>query len=178
MRVETIDCLTGTRGEIANFPAELRCADGSAGAHLRLAPDGNGVCVSADFRASGVRFAGKTLLGAETLAAGVPAILQLKDRVIALCVPAAGEGENSAHWSAHYRFPLWTLFEPETFEAIAAVRSPDEIPAALQRERLEPRDCLAAPYGVPVSVPLAQIFEILCGNAGTQKSAGTAEKNS
>lgn len=176
MRVETIDCLAGTRGEITDFPSQLRCGDGAAGAHLRLAADGNGVCVSADFRANGVRFAGKTLLGSERLAVGVPAILQLKDRVIALCVPAADEGENSVHWSAHYRFPLWTLFEPETFEAIATVRSPAEIPAALQRDRLEPQDCLAAPYGVPVSVPLAQIFEILCGNEGTAESAGTAEK--
>lgn len=175
MRVEMTDCLTGTPGEIVKFPADLRCADGSAGVQLRLAAGGNGVCVSADFRASGVRLGGKTLLGAEMLAPGVPVILQLKDRVIALCVPAAGEGETSRHWAAHYRFPLWTLFEPETFEAIATVRSPAEIPAALERDRLEPEDCLAAPYGLSVSVPLAQIFTLLCGNGRGDEAA---EKNS
>lgn len=159
MQVEWINCLTGIRGKIELFPAELLAGDGRACVVLRIGENGY-VRVCPDFRAEEVRLDGRLMLGSEPLEPGVPVVLQMKKSLLALCVPA----EGSEAWAAHYRFPLWTIFEPETLEAVATVRNAAEIPAALERNGLAPSDCLAAPYGLPLCVPLAQIFELICGN--------------
>lgn len=155
MIVEWIHCLNGIRGSIAAFPAEM-CADGNRpGATFRLAE--NGVRIYPDFRAKDIFFNGKKVFSSALLETGVPAFLRLGKTLIVACAKSSASRED---WAEHYRFPLWTLFEPETFEAIECVRAPSEIRAALERHRLNPGDCLVAPYGITATIPLSGIWDL------------------
>jgi len=167
VRIEWINCLTGFRGSVETFPAELLAADGEPGATFRF--DGATVKICPDFRASEIYFCGKIVTTPVALEAGLPVILQMRGRVISLC--ACDERGNGADWANEYRFPLWTLFEPETFEPIETVRSPEDIPAALKRSGLAAHECLISPYGLPVAVPLSQVFEMLLADGNAQNSS-------
>ena len=157
MRVEWINCLTGFRGSVETFPAEFPGIGGAPGIVLRF--DGVSVKIFPDFRAGEIRFAGKVATEPFALAFGEPGILQMSGRILAFCAISGNcAGED---WANDYRFPLWTIFEPETFEPIETVRAPAEIPAALKRAGLAPSDCLAAPYGLPAAIPLPQVFDAL-----------------
>ena len=155
LRVEWINCLSGVRGSVGTFPAEMS----GFGVSFRIGASG-GAEIVPDFRADAVFLNEELLLGAAPLEAGVPVFLRTRARLLACCVPRG----NDDDWAALYRFPLWTLFEPETFEAIETVRAPAEIPAALKRNGVSAEDCLASPYGLPACVPLASVYGMLCGN--------------
>lgn len=170
MRVEWINCLTGFRGSVETFPAELLAANGEGGAVFRF--DGTSVKICPDFRTAGIHFCGKIVTTPVALEVDLPVILQMRGRIIVLCA-CDGQKDGVEDWASEYRFPLWTLFEPETFEPIETVRTPKEIPAALKRAGLDADECLASPYGLPVAVPLAQIFDTLLadGNADNAPDA-------
>lgn len=155
MQLEWIHCLSGRHGSISAFPAEMLAEKGAPGVAFRRS--GAGIKISPDFRAKNISVDGKPTLASVYLEPGVPAFLRMGKILLALCVT---DGENNT-WAAHYRFPLWTLFEPETFEPIATVRTPAEIARTLKNKKLRPEDCLAAPYGLTMTIPLPQIFDLL-----------------
>lgn len=157
MHAEWINCLTGVRGRIDVFPAEMLADDGTPGVTFLRSRDGS-LEIRPDFRAAETRLDGNVMLEPASLETGVPAALQLGRRLIALCAAEDGADED---WAEHYRFPLWTLFETETLEAIETVRVPAELPDAFRRSGLPEKDCGASPYGLPVVFPLAQAMKIL-----------------
>ena len=158
-RVEWINCLSGVRGAIEIFPAEMAAADGSPGVVFRLGR--GGIELVPDFRSREIFLDGKLMLGAAQLEVDVPVMLRMGQRLLALCSVRSRESD----WSANYRFPLWTLFETETFEAAETVRVPADIPAALKRNALAPEKCLVAPFGLNVAVPFPSVADLFRGNA-------------
>lgn len=155
MLVEWIHCLNGKRGKITAFPAEMLTDGNRPGVAFRLT--GNGIKIYPDFRAENVAFNGKKVLSSAVLEPGVPAFLRMGKTLLVVCAKAASDKTD---WSAHYRFPLWTLFEPETLDGITCVRSPSEIPAALKRYDLSPETCLVSPYGITATIPLDSVFDL------------------
>lgn len=155
-RVEWINCLTGVRGAIGVFPADMRAEDGAPGVSFRRSEAGL-LYVCPDFRGKSVRIDGRVALTPAELEPDVPVALQMGRRLLALCAVVGGDGEN---WAAHYRPRLWTLFEAETLEALETVRAPEELSVALARSGLPAEECCASPYGLPVVFPLPQVLEI------------------
>lgn len=156
MLVEWIHCLSGKRGKITVFPAAVSADGNNPGVTLRLAE--NGVKICPDFRAKDISFNGKKVLSSALLEPGVPAFLRMgKSLLVASC---AKNATDETDWAAHYRFPLWTLFEPETLDGITCVRSPAEIPDALARHGLAAENCLVAPYGITATIPLAAVADL------------------
>lgn len=142
-------------------------ADGTApGISFRLSGR-YGLKVTPDFRAKDIRLDGKVLLGARELELNVPVILRMGKTLLALC---AVNDESGCDWARDYRFPLWTLFDPETLDAVETVRVPAEISGALARNALDAEDCLASPYGLPVCVPLSQIEDLLITESSSLRS--------
>lgn len=150
-----INCLSGVRGKISVFPAEMPANDNAPGISLRVSSEDGNVRVCPDFRAEKIFLDGELLLSPAILANDLPAILRMGKTLLAFCVSASDE------WAEEYRFPLWTLFEPETFEPIETVRAPADVPAALARNRLREEECLVSPYGLPVAVGLEHVADLL-----------------
>ncbi len=159
-RAEWINCLTGIRGAIDVFPAEMAAPDGSPGVAFRFGADG-GIEIVPDFRSREIFLGEKLMLGSERLEEEVPVILRMGRRLLALCVVRS----RASGWAERYRFPLWTLFEAETFEAVETVRSPSDVPAAMKRNGLAPEECLVSPYGLTVAVAFPRVADLFLGNA-------------
>ena len=155
MRVEWIHCFSGKRGGVSAFPAEMLSDGNHPGITFRLCE--NGVKIRPDFRAKEIFFNGKKVLASALLEPGVPAFLRMGKTLLVVC--AVGSTGNS-DWTAHYRFPIWTLFEPETFSALETVRAPEDILPAVKRLDLDPKDCLVAPYGLTVTISLSDILDL------------------
>lgn len=155
-RVEWINCLTGVRGSIGFFPADMLAEDGAPGVSFRRSAAGR-LCVCPDFRGKSVRIDGRVALTPVELEPGDPVALQMGRRLLALC---AADGADEENWAAHYRPRLWTLFESEMLDALETVRSPEEIPGALARSGLPAADCCVSPCGLPVAFPLPQVLEL------------------
>lgn len=155
MLVEWIHCLSGKRGKITVFPAAVFADGNNPGVTLRLAE--NGIRICPDFRAKDISFNGKKVLSFALLEPDVPAFLRMGKSLLVACAKNATDGID---WAAHYRFPLWTLFEPETLDGITCVRSPAEIPDALARYDLAAENCLVAPYGITATIPLTSVADL------------------
>lgn len=160
-RVEWINCLSGVRGAIEFFPAEMAASDGSPGVVFRYGRDRAGIEIASDFRSREIFLGEKLMLGATQLEDDVPVLLRMGRRLLALCCVRSRESE----WAKLYRFPLWTLFEAETFEAAETVRVPADVPAAMKRNALAPEKCLVSPFGLNVAVPFPTVADLFCGNA-------------
>lgn len=156
MRIEWINCLSGYTGCISAFPSDMLADDDAPGVSFRESSTGE-ISVCPDFRAREIFIDGKIALEPKLLESGVPAALQLGRRLIALCAVSAAGGEG---WARDHRFPLWTLFETETLEALETVRVPADLPAALERSRMPEAECAASPYGLPVLFPMPQLRKI------------------
>ena len=154
MRVEWIHCLRGRRGVISAFPAEMLAEKGAPGVTFRLSE--NGVKIYPDFRARNVSVNGKTVLSSALLEPDVPAFLRMGKNLLVVCAT----NKPDSLWVKYYRFPLWTIFEADSFDAVATVRSPQEIPEIVKRERLSQNECLVAPYGLTATIPFACISDI------------------
>lgn len=156
MRIEWINCLTGVCGTVSVFPAEMLSEGNTPGVSFRSTSAGD-VSICPDFRAREIFIDGEIALAPKMLEAGVPVTLQMGRRLLVLCAVSAAGGDG---WAQNYRFPLWTLFETETLEALETVRVPAELPAALKRSRMPEAECGASPYGLPVVFPLAQVLPL------------------
>lgn len=154
LHLEWIHCLNGRRGVISIFPAEMVAEKGTPGLTFRLS--GTGVKISPDFRAKNISVNGKTVLSSARLEPDVPAFLRMGKTLLAVCVTEKQNGD----WANYYRFPLWTIFDPETLEPLGTVRSPREIPDLLKNERRTPENCLASPYGLTLTIPLDRILDL------------------
>lgn len=157
MELEWINCLTGICGKITVFPAEMVAGETDPGVSFRVA-DSRGVTVIPDFRAKEITLNGKILLGSALLTAGEPAVLRMGKTLLALCTIGAEEDRG---WRKAYKFPLWTIFDSETFDALETVRVPADIPDALSRNNADVEECLVSPYGLPVCIPFLKVRDLL-----------------
>lgn len=155
MRVEWIHCFSGKRGSVSAFPAEMLSDGNQPGITFRLCD--NGVKIHPDFRAKEIFFNGKKVLASALLESGVPAFLRMGKTLLAVCAVCSTDNTD---WTEHYRFPIWTLFEPETLNALETVRAPADILPVLKRLDLAPKDCLVAPYGLTMTIPLSDILDL------------------
>lgn len=153
MKLQWINCLSGVRGEIEHFPAEM-LSEGDAYGIGFTPNEHGGISVVVDFRANDVVVGENCSPGVYPLEMNVPVIVRVGETLLAVCMA------ESRDWSKAYRFPLWTIFDAESLEVVETVREPSEVDAAVERSGIEEEECFVSPYGLPLTVPLSLVADL------------------